>query len=338
MSLTSQIREKNGPLWGFLKEYENTDGLKSVTGRLKAASAPIRPNYDGSYKYSVVGTAFPYLAHTMLPINRYYGRYKVGEPVNLKFNIADSVPFQLANHKNLLYWEYKYFIDEFLKIASELLQKKRNKLALAKGAIILAVLEISSRGGQFPSKLVESCEEYNNPAECMDEYLKYIGFESLASDLSYLVGNFLEHNKSDHPDLIGAKYFCFDKTLMHAKAVGGADIDCAIVREKDISIIDYKTLLKPIDDDVTRQLISYALLWDSKWDGDSLNLTKIGIYYVRTSELKEVSLKSVFSKVFPATPTLAKTRSQLISYFLDYSKTQDAIKELKALSNFGIRF
>lgn len=338
MSLTSQIREKKGPLWGFLKEYENAGGLKSITDRLKASSVPNRPNYDGSYKYSVVGSAFPYLAHTMLPMNRYYGRYKVGEPVNLRFNITASVPFQLANHKNLLYWEYKYFIDEWLQVASGLLQKKRNKLALAKGAIILAVLEISARGGQFPRKLIESCEKYDNPTECMEEYLKYIGFESLASDLSGLVGSFLEHNKSDRPDLIGAKYFCFDKTLMHAKAVGGADIDCALVRGKDISIIDYKTLLSPIDYDVTRQLISYALLWDSKWDGDFLNLTKIGVYYVRTSELKEVSLKSAFSKVFPAVPTLAKARSQLISHFLDYSKSQDAIKELKALSNFGIRF
>ena len=144
--------------------------------------------------------------------------------------------------------------------------------------------------------------------------------------------NFLKANKPSCNIFNNAKYYCFDKTLAHSKAVDGADIDVALVRGKNVSIIDYKTILKPIDNYITRQILSYALLWDRRFDGNNMNLSKIGIYYVRTAELKEITLSSAIKKAFPSTATLKKARKQLISSFSEYAEDCNAMEELRAIS------
>lgn len=334
MSVTSQLRNKNGPLWHFFKSHENIDGVKSITSLLRATSTASRPPYNGSYKYSITGTAFPYVAHILLPKNKLLSSSISGKKVYREFNIESSVAFHLADHRNIIYFQYKDLIDKLLSLATNLLSSKNDITLIAKGAIIFAILEITVRGNALPKKLTDLYQKYDDTSMCIHQYLyQEIECKSLIDDIVELTKSFLKANKPSCNTFNNAKYFRFDKKLWHSRAVGGADIDVALVRGKRISIIDYKTILKPIDNNVTRQILSYALLWDKSWDGDNINLSSIGIYYTRTAELKEITVTNAMKTAFPKTITLKKTRDQLISSFSEYAERNDILNEAHTIAN-----
>ena len=196
MSVTSQLRAKRGPLWYFFEEFENTDGIKSITSMLRATSTPSRPTYNGHYKYSITGTAFPYVAHILLPKNKLLFSHVSGKKTYRKFNSKSSVAFHLADHKNILYFQYKDLIDKLLSLGTNLLSNKNDITLIAKGAVIFAILEISLRGHALPKKLTNLYYECNNTYMCIHQFLyTELQCRALIDDLVELTKNFLKANK-----------------------------------------------------------------------------------------------------------------------------------------------
>lgn len=339
MSVTSQLRNKAGPLWMFFEENESTDGIKSITTILKATSIPDPPPYKGSFPYSITGTAFSYVAHILLPTARihaiqpFIGTILEKTRYKQEFKIDRSIAFKSADDKFYPYWDYKELIDEFLSMATDMISNKKDINSVAKGSIILAILEISVRGGSLPESLTYLYEEHDDVKKCIDIYLeKGIQYQQLVDDTVKIARIFLNAIKSSDNDLKNAKFCYFGKALHHSVSVGGADIDVALLRNGKISIIDFKTILKPVDNTVTRQILSYALLWNKHWDGGDVGLSNIGVYYSRAGELREIPVADAIKLAFPSLSTLSEARKRLGVSFSEYAERIGLMREQRSIS------
>lgn len=333
MSVTSQLRNKAGPLWTFFDENESAEGIKSITAFLKATITPAVPPYMGSYPHSVTGTAFSYVAHILLPKARIYATYPIfGKRIKQEFEIGRSMAFKSASDNFYPYWDYKELIDELVSMATDMISNKKDINSVAKGSVILSILEISVRGGSLPKSLTDLYEEYDDARRCIDIFLdKEIPYMDLVDDTAAIAKIFLNTIKSSENNLKAAKFFDFGKSLHHSGAVGGADIDAVLVRGDKISIIDFKTKIKPIDNTVTRQVISYALLWNKHWDGSDMGVSDIGVYYSRTGELKEIFITDAIKLAFPAFKNLSEARKRFGMSFAEYAERIGLIKEQRSV-------
>ena len=144
-----------------------------------------------------------------------------------------------------------------------------------------------------------------------DEYYESLGGDQYAQDVSESIKTFVSAIGNQESEIFNAQFIPFGRGLSNAVSVGGADFDCLIQYNNRLILTDIKTITEPLKTQYLRQILGYALLYDS--ERDEFDFTSIGIYHSRSGSFRFLPINDVIEKALPGFKSVSQAREEFIN-------------------------
>lgn len=339
MSLSAHLRYTESPVRRFFSEVEDKKGLKKCLDHLQSSNPLHLIAYEPAetFVYAIIGTTVDYLI-------RYVG---CGNTLDFKKTIAfEALKYIKARREkfkhstNLIY--FRHLKNLFAMGKRNLDGRAANNLETICSATALAIMDGQFRSGDLPwgwlievnkhnRQQITSCEGINLSEKttnyCFEKFFSYLGGLDYVNDVKHIIEIFSDALENPESEIYNAKIVVPNQSLKNSNIVGGADFDCVIEYNNKHILTDIKTAIKPLSLMHLRQLISYALLYDT--NKDNFSFTEIGFYHSRSGSFRSLPLSEVVSNVFPNFNCIEDIRKYFINKILNWDYTDNITLPVK---------